>query len=564
MVPSSDGLIPAQELDAERLLLGALLRNPKAFDEVTAIVSRGNFVVPAHAAVFEALVAVQSKGWPCNERMFVEQHLRETGMLEEIGGTETLTKLFELQPQGDASQYATMVRDNSLRRQIATCCREVAERARLGQKPDDLMRSLESVFKSSNFCRDYELHAMTSAEFATADFKLEWLVKGVLVKGQPVIVGGPEKCLKTGCLVDLAISIATGTPFMGNEAFEVPCPRRVCVLSGESGGAKLRAAAQAVCDARGIRLKDVDVLWQFELPKLADPRHLRGIKQSIVKDSIDVLIIDPAYLCLLAGDERNRSAGNVFDMGSLLREVGQLGQDTGCTIVLCHHTTKRERRYRFTRTTLEDLSQAGFREFARQWLLLGRKSPYQNNGRHELWLDIGGSAGQSGAYVLTIDEGVIDENFAGRKWQCRAEDACHAAERATHDKDRRKAVQYEQHHREQLDRLKAVVDECGSNGDTKSVLRSKARLKSNDFDELAEELLKQGAIERCQVMKGNRHHDGYRRVSRTPSAPHDEAFGTSRTQSELPSGSDSFRRLSESVGTRPPLSGAFRVRLSPA
>ena len=63
------------------------------------------------------------------------------------------------------------------------------------------------------------------------------------------------------------------------------------------------AAAQVVCDARGIRLQDVDVLWQFELPKLADQKHLRGIKQSIVKDGIDVLMIDPAYLCLLAGDD---------------------------------------------------------------------------------------------------------------------------------------------------------------------------------------------------------------------------------------------------------------------
>ena len=455
-------------------------------------------------------------------------------MLTEIGGMEALTTLFELQPPGDASQYAAAVRDNSLRRQIAEHCREVLEQARSGRKPDDLLRSLESVHKSSNTNCDHELRTMTSAEFASADFKLEWLVTGVLVKGQPVIVGGPEKCLKTGCLVDLAISIATGTPFLGNEAFEVPCPRRACVLSGESGGAKLRAAALAVCDARSIRLQDVDVLWQFELPKLADPEHLRGIKQSIIKDCIDVLIIDPAYLCLLAGDERNRSAGNVFDMGSLLRDVGQLGQDTGCTIVLCHHTTKRERQYRLTRTTLEDLSQAGFREFARQWLLLGRKSQYQHDGRHELWLDVGGSAGQSGAYVLTVDEGVIDENFAGRKWSCRVEDASTAQERATNDKGRRLAKQKQQRRDEQLKRLKDAIEPCGANGETKSVLRHAAHLKSDEFDDLIQELLDQRAVERCHVLKSRRKHEGFRRVTEATSATDAGAVGTSRNIRVVP------------------------------
>src|SRR4051812_16710172 len=73
---------------------------------------------------------------------------------------------------------------------------------------------------------------LDSAEFATGNYQPEWLVEGVLVRGQPAVVAGPSKCMKTSALVDLAVSLATGTPFLGR--FDVPRPERVALVSGES------------------------------------------------------------------------------------------------------------------------------------------------------------------------------------------------------------------------------------------------------------------------------------------------------------------------------------------
>src|SRR4051794_20840473 len=82
---------------------------------------------------------------------------------------------------------------------------------------------------------------LTSADFAEADYSHKWLVRQVLVGGQPGVIGGPKKSLKTSIAVDAAVSVGTGTPFLGR--FPVPRKQRVAFLSGESGPATLKDIA---------------------------------------------------------------------------------------------------------------------------------------------------------------------------------------------------------------------------------------------------------------------------------------------------------------------------------
>src|SRR5262249_20929923 len=79
---------------------------------------------------------------------------------------------------------------------------------------------------------------------------LPFLVQDVLVEGQPCLVGGPYKALKSGLSLDLAVSLASGKPFLGT--FAVPRPRKVAVFNGESGESTLHTTVLNVCRARGI------------------------------------------------------------------------------------------------------------------------------------------------------------------------------------------------------------------------------------------------------------------------------------------------------------------------
>jgi hypothetical protein len=259
---------------------------------------------------------------------------------------------------------------------------------------------------------------LDSRAFAEADYRLDWLVRWLMVRGQPVLLGGPRKSLKTSIVIDLVVSLAAARLFLGVDAFRVPLPVRVCLLSGESGEAVLQETARRVCAAKGVSLPDLPISWGFDLPQLANAADVATLTQGLKELKIEVLVIDPAYLCLLAGVEgKEINAANLFQVGPLLLSLSRACLAVGCTLVLIHHTRKNVHDP-FAPVELEDLAFAGSQEFARQWILVNRREKYEpGSGVHRLWLNSGGCAGQGGQWAVDICEGVLREDFTGRRWE---------------------------------------------------------------------------------------------------------------------------------------------------
>ncbi|MFN0017720.1 MAG: AAA family ATPase [Pirellulaceae bacterium] len=369
-----------------------------------------------------------------------------------------------------------------------------AGRELAGEKGDKAQR--ERLVKT------WEPKLLTSAEFQAGDYRQEYVVNRMLVKGQPFVIGGQSKTLKTSLLVDLVLSIGLiGQSFLNT--FPVCRPGNVMFLSGESGEFTLQETMRRVAKSKDVNPADARVLWGFSLPSISSGLDLDTLRKVIQEHEISVAVIDPLYLCLIAGSATPIQTSNVFQMGPLLRELSYIGQETGCTMGICHHTTKRLERPGEA-PTLEDLSMAGIAEWARQWILPGRREKYiEGSGEHKLWLRVGGSAGHSGLYYLDIDEGKLQDDFSGRQWNVTVGSAAEARHDAEQQRTAAKEAQRAGKLTADMGKVKEALAKVPA-GETSKWIRESTGLNTAPANAAIAELLKNEAIERCDIFKPNR------------------------------------------------------------
>ena len=407
---------------------------------------------------------------------------------------------------GDRGNYGTVVVDNGPTCSVHFVSPDGNEATK--DLPKSELRTQDGkLLDPTAAIETVNIELIPSSEFATAEYHQRYLVRRILVADQPAIIGGRSKTLKTSLLVDLALSLGTGNAFLGE--FDAT-QSTVAILSGESGQFTIQETAKRIAATKGINLGDAAVHWGFTLPQLGRDGDLVALGEALLRNSIDVLGVDPAYLCLLAGNVQGLQSSNVFDMGPLLLKLSELGQRTNCTVILCHHCRKNSSAEQFEPPDLEELSMAGFAEWARQWLLLGRREPYeQGSGIHRLWLNVGGSAGHSGCYALDVDEGQLEDDFTGRRWGVTVSTSTDARNEAKRQREHQRAEQQaekeERHKRALLDALKRFPD-----GETKTVLKDAAGLNGSNFPTAFRFLLGEGRIETCEIVKSGRKFEGYK------------------------------------------------------
>ena len=355
--------------------------------------------------------------------------------------------------------------------------------------------------------RGVEFRPITCAELDAADYNLEYLIDGALVAGQPCILAGGKKCMKTSLLIDLGIALAVGGCFLGR--LKVKRAARVGVMSGESGLATIQETARRIAAAAGHRLADIGgLVFSEDLPQFGSIAHQEALRKFITEDELEVLAVDPAYMCLPDVDH-----ANLFQVGERLRGVSQVCQETGALLLLAHHTRK-TKTDPFSPPELEDISWAGFQEFARQWLLVGRRELYQpGTGEHRLWLSAGGSAGHSALWAVDVREGTR-ETPGGRFWQVevlRADEARRESESRQEEAKRQRAGEKAAATLDSDRREIVGMMAKSKRPETKTSLRTRAPFGHGRFDRAFASLAADGTLQAAETEKGSngRAYEGW-------------------------------------------------------
>lgn len=137
--------LPPQSREAERSVLGSMMRDNAVIGDVLQIVERPEFFyLDAHQKIFTAVNTIYQRGHPIDTVVLAEE-LRQKGHLEDIGGYTYLGDLWDAAPTAaNAEYYARIVRDRALTRSLIHAGTEILRDAYEHTQPaDELLESAE-------------------------------------------------------------------------------------------------------------------------------------------------------------------------------------------------------------------------------------------------------------------------------------------------------------------------------------------------------------------------------------------------------------------------------------
>ncbi len=147
MSPESIGpdRLPPQNLDAERSVLGSMLRDNDVISVVVQIITAESFYADAHRKIFQAISDFYDKGGQPVDLVILAEELIRRGQLEDVGRPPYLAELWDAAPTAaNAEYYAKIVRDKSIVRSLIHASTEILRDAYDQNQPaEELLEGAE-------------------------------------------------------------------------------------------------------------------------------------------------------------------------------------------------------------------------------------------------------------------------------------------------------------------------------------------------------------------------------------------------------------------------------------
>lgn len=401
-------LQPPQSIDAERAVLGAVLKSSEAINRVIEIIQdRRDFYTPKHQLIFRAIVDLYDRSEPIDITT-VGDELQKSGLLDKIGGSVYLVELVEqVASTANVAAYANIVLERGVLRRLIETSNEIVKSCYSHEQPvEELLDQAEANIFSiseSRLRKGFEkvgnlvassieqVEAMHGKEGAVSGLRtgfpeLDDMTMG-LNGGDLIVIAGRPSMGKTALAMNMAENIATAEKDKKAVGiFSIEMSKEALVLRMLCGRARLNQhkvrsgrLSQSEWD-RLPRAGDVIAnapIYVDDSPSLA-PLELRAKARRLMSQSgLDLIIVD--YIQLMHSSVRAENRQQEISL--ITRNLKALAKELDVPVIALSQLSRAvEQRGGEKRPQLADLRESGaIEQDADLVLLLYREEFYRSH-----------------------------------------------------------------------------------------------------------------------------------------------------------------------------------------
>jgi replicative DNA helicase len=431
-----DAPVPPHSIEAEQAVIGGLLLDASAWDNVADVVKQEDFYRPDHQLIFEAIGTLAANGKPCDV-VTVSEQLERNAKLEEAGGLAYLGTVARDTPSAaNVRAYAEIVRERSLLRQLIQAGGEIASAvfANDGRTARDLVDEAEqrvfAIAEGGSRGRQGATavrtllpgvidqideaysnpDALRGLPTGFSDFDR---MTGGLRPGDLVIVAGRPSMGKTTLAVNMAeyAALRPGDKRASVAIFsmEMPSEQVITRMLSSIGGVPLHNLRSGkISDDDWVRITSATSqlseakIFVDETPALS-PTELRARARRVKREhGLDLIVVDYLQLMQVPGNKENRAT----EISEISRGLKVLAKELACPVIALSQLNRGVEQRENKKPVMSDLRESGaIEQDADMILLIYREEVYDRQttkkGIAEIDL-VKHRNGEIGTFVLTF------------------------------------------------------------------------------------------------------------------------------------------------------------------
>ncbi len=365
--------LPPQSVESEQSVLGGLMLDNNAFDQVADVLTPDDFYRREHRVIYEKIQQMCSEGRPA-DIVTVYGELEAEDKAREIGGLAYLNSLVNSTPAAaNIRRYAEIVRDRSILRQLITAGEEIATSAlspEAADVPTLLDQAQARVFaideKSNKGKRGFRVLEELAGEVTQEVQQLYQMRNTGLQKGDLIIVAGRPSMGKTSFAMNIAeyagLTLKMPVAIFSMEMSSVQLCKRLISSVGRIDAQKMRRGRYDDADwqryAETVSLMSQALFYIDDTGNLS-VNELRSRARRLARKTGGLSLIVVDDLQLMRGSSKSSMENRATEISEISRGLKGLAREMEVPIIALSQLNRGVDARADKRPMMSDLRESG-------------------------------------------------------------------------------------------------------------------------------------------------------------------------------------------------------------